>query len=53
LRIGKTPKENIGDMSNLEPIPYNPHDVLDDDAFPIIQTWNNTNIFVNLVILSY
>jgi len=28
-------------MSNLEPIPYNQHDVLDDDAFPIIQTWTN------------
>lgn len=30
-------------MSNLEPIPYNPPDVLDGDAYPIAQTWTDIN----------
>jgi hypothetical protein len=32
------PKKILGRMSNLEPIPYNQPDVLDDDAYPITQT---------------
>jgi hypothetical protein len=32
------PKKVLGRMSNLEPIPYNQPDVLDDDAYPITQT---------------
>lgn len=28
-------------ITNLEPIPYNPPDVLDDDAHPVSQNWTN------------
>lgn len=35
------PKRNLGIEPNLEPIPYNPPDVLDDDAYPISQTWTD------------
>jgi hypothetical protein len=35
------PKKILGRMSNLEPIPYNQPDALDDDAYPITQTWTD------------